>query len=129
MAIQMDWLEELEVKEEEHDEGQHLGVNGGVGEGEHELILLDGEENEVPEENEITAEVENDQQEAIDGRVEKGEAEQDNEDLGVSGTGLDIHTSIPLRTNDFFSSEFFKECPLGVIKVLAKFVEFYPLLF
>ena len=129
MAIQMDWLEELEVKEEEHDEGQHLGVNGGVGEGEQELILLDGEGNEVPEENEITAEVENDQQEAIDGRVEKGEAEQDNEDLGMSGTGLDIHTSIPLRTNDFFSSKFFKECPLGAIKVLAKFVEFYPLLF
>ena len=129
MAIQMDWLEELEVKEEEHDEGQHLGVNGGVGEGEQELILLDGEGNEVPEENQITAEVENDQQEAIDGRVEKGEAEQDNEDLGMSGTGLDIHTSIPLRTNDFFSSKFFKECPLGAIKVLAKFVEFYPLLF
>ena len=126
MAIQMDWLEELEVKEEEHDEGQHLGVNGGVGEGEQELILLDGEGNEVPEENQITAEVENDQQEAIDG---KGEAEQDNEDLGMSGTGLDIHPSIPLRTNDFFSSKFFKECPLGSIKVLAKFVEFYPLLF
>ena len=104
MAIQIDWLEELEVKEEEHDEGQHLGVNGGVGEGEQELILLDGEGNEVPEENEITAEVENDQQEAIDGRVEKGEAEQDNEDLGMSGTGLDIHTSIQMRTNDFFSS-------------------------
>ena len=129
MAIQMDWLEELEVKEEEHDEGQHLGVNGGVGEGEQELILLDGEGNEVPEENQITAEVENDQQEAIDGRVEKGEAEQDNEDLGMSGTGLDIHTSIPLKTNDFFSSKFFKECPLGAIKVLAKFVEFYSLLF
>ena len=106
MAIQMDWLEELEVKEEEHYERQHFGVNGGVGEGEQELILLDGEENEVPEENEITAEVENDhdQQEEIDGRVEKGEAEQDNEDLGVSGTGLDIHTSIKMRTNDFFSS-------------------------
>ena len=129
MAIQMDWLEELEVKEEEHDEGQHLGVNGGVGEGEQELILLDGEGNEVPEENQITAEVENDQQEAIDGKVEKGEAEQDNEDLGMSGTGLDIHTSIPLRTNDFFSSKLFNECPLGAIKVLAKFVEFYPLLF
>ena len=128
MAIQMDWLEELDVKEEEHDEGQHLGVNGGVGEGEQELILLDGEGNEVPEENQITAEVENDQQEAIDGRVEKGEAEQDNEDLGMSGTGLDIHTSI-MRTNVFFSSKFFKECPLGAIKVLAKYVEFYPLLF
>ena len=105
MAIQMDWLEELEVKEEEHDEGQHLGVNGGVGDGEQGLILLDGEENEVPEENEITAEVENDhdQQEEIDGRVEKGEAEQDNEDLGMSGTGLDIHTSIQMRS-DFFRS-------------------------
>ena len=104
VAIQMDWLEELEVKEEEHDEGQHLGVNGGVGEGEQELILLDGEGNEVPEENEITAEVENDQQEEIDDRVEKGEAEQENEDLCMSGTGLDIHTSIKMRTNDFFSS-------------------------
>ena len=52
MAIQMDWLEELDVKEEDHDEGQHLGVGGGVGEGEMELILLDGEEDELPEENE-----------------------------------------------------------------------------
>ena len=48
----MDWLEELDVKEEDHDEGQHLGVGGGVGEGEMELILLDGEEDELPEENE-----------------------------------------------------------------------------
>ena len=104
MAIQMDWLEELEVKEEEHDEGQHLGVNGGVGEGEQELILLDGEGNEVPEENQITAEVENDQQEAIDG---KGEAEQDNEDLGMSGTGLDKHTVIKMKNKTYSEIKIF----------------------
>ena len=103
----------------------------GIGDGDYDVKeeVVEGEElgeSNPVENNEINSDEENEQQQAINGRVEKGEAKQDKEDLGMSGTGLDIHTSI-MRTNDFFSSKFFKECPLGAIKVLAKFVEFCPL--
>ena len=66
----------------------------GIGNGDYDVKeeVVEGEElgeSNPVENNEINSEEENEQQQAINDRVEKGEAKQDEEDLGMSGTGLD----------------------------------------
>ena len=66
----------------------------GIGNGDYDVKeeVVEGEEHgesNPVENNDIDNDEENEQQQAINGRVEKGEAKQDEEDLGMSGTGLD----------------------------------------
>ena len=74
----------------------------GIGDGDYDVKeeVVEGEELEESNpvgNNEINCEEENEQQQAINGRVEKGEAMQDNEDPGMPGTGLDKHTLIQMK--------------------------------